>query len=86
MGHCVVPGGRELCVVVVEYGVRSREREGEDKGREIHSEKRAIERDKEGEESSRVPCRGSANKRRSDFRTIQRCLKCFYSRFLLVVI
>lgn len=83
MGHCVVPGGRELWVVVVEYteyeveGEREREREGEDKGRVVHSEKRAIERDKEGEESSRVPCRGSANKGGSDSQKIKLNVEVF---------
>lgn len=57
MGHCVAPASRGLLVVsvVFEYGWSS-ERE-RDKRRVIHSEKRAMERDKEGKES-RVPCRG----------------------------
>lgn len=57
MGHCVAPASRGLLVVsvVFEYGWSS-ERE-RDKRRVIHSEKRAMERDKEGRES-RVPCRG----------------------------
>ena len=37
----------------------------------VHSEKRAIEKDKEGEESSRVPCLGSASEGGSDFRKIK---------------